>query len=92
MSAALADPVAPSLLSAGPSPVGEALRAQLGLITPEELAVTLGVLPETLKAWRWKKTGPDFVRLGQSVFYRIRDVEEWIAASIVLTTRQVPEQ
>lgn len=53
-------------------------RQKLGLLTPEELAVTLEVTPTTLQTWRCEGKGPRFIKLGKGVFYRFADVKEWI--------------
>jgi hypothetical protein len=37
----------------------------------------------TLAFWRWKKKGPPWVRLGHSVFYRRRDLRDFIRASTI---------
>jgi predicted DNA-binding transcriptional regulator AlpA len=53
------------------------LRQSLDLITPEELAVTLGVTVSTINQWREQGTGPDYTRLGRRVYYRLEDVRTW---------------
>lgn len=64
-------------------------RANVGLMTPEELATMLGVNVEALETWRGKGTGPDYVKLGRGVFYRVADVESWIDGSVVPVGRGV---
>lgn len=54
-------------------------RLRLGLLTEEQLAATLKVTPGTLEVWRGQGKGPDHVKLGRGVFYRIADVKDWIA-------------
>lgn len=54
------------------------------VMTPDETARYLKVAPATLKDWRTKGRGPVWVRLsGQIVRYRRRDVDRWLAATIV---------
>jgi excisionase family DNA binding protein len=60
-----------------------ALRQQLGLYTPEELAVMLNVSDHTVLEWRKFNTGPAFTRLGKRVYYRKRDIEEWIEKNVL---------
>lgn len=52
---------------------------ELGILTDEELAGTLGVTTETLMTWRRDGRGPQWVKLGKSVFYRVSRIREWIA-------------
>lgn len=65
------------------------LRHRLGLMSEEELAVTLDVRVATLQDWRQRRVGPDYVKLGKSTFYRQKDVEEWVAANVVVARRTV---
>lgn len=64
-------------------PNGAKLRARLGLISQDELAVMLEVSRDTLREWRRMSTGPDFVRAGKSVMYREVDVQNWIKRNAV---------
>lgn len=51
------------------------------LLTPEETAKILGVRPRTLQAWRYKKRGPEFVRLGhKTVRYSPTAISTYIKA------------
>ena len=59
----------------------------LGLLSEDELAVLIDVKKHTLTQWRADGKGPDFTKLGKSVFYRRVDVENWIAANVVVTKR-----
>jgi len=68
---------------------GMELRARFGLLAESDLAEMLAMRVQTLQAWRAKRRGPDFVKLGKSVFYRADDVKEWINSSIVITDRSV---
>lgn len=58
------------------------LRGVVGLITPKELAETIGVAEQTLAGWRCTQKGPSYVKLGKAVFYRLADVQKWIAESV----------
>lgn len=54
---------------------------RLVLLTPAELSELLGVSERTLEDWRNPRRGPDgpnFVRLGGQVRYRLETVEQWI--------------
>lgn len=61
--------------------------SHLGLLSEDELAQMIEVKPHTLSVWRAEGKGPDFTKLGKSVFYRRIDVEQWIAANVVVTRR-----
>jgi hypothetical protein len=63
--------------------MGQELRAQLGIMTTEEVARSLEVTEHTLAMWRAERKGPDFVKLGRSIFYRCTDVTNWINANLV---------
>jgi hypothetical protein len=60
---------------------------KLGLLSEEELALMIDVKPHTLAVWRSEGKGPDYTRLGKSVFYRETDVADWVAANVVVTKR-----
>ncbi|MBA3814527.1 MAG: helix-turn-helix domain-containing protein [Alphaproteobacteria bacterium] len=46
-------------------------------LTPEELSERWKVPLATLNRWRWTGTGPEFMKLGKHIVYRIRDVEKF---------------
>lgn len=62
-----------------PSMFGEAFRRQLGLLTENELAETIGVTTNTLVAWRTKRTGPPHIKFGRNIFYRAGDVAQYVS-------------
>ena len=45
-----------------------------------ELSRRWGVSPRTLERWRWRRTGPPFLKLGGHVAYQLSDVEGYEAA------------
>jgi predicted DNA-binding transcriptional regulator AlpA len=48
-------------------------------LLPEEYAARLLALSSrTLQAWRTKRTGPPFVRVGRAIRYRRGDLLAWI--------------
>lgn len=59
------------------------LRAVIGIMSVEEVAMLLDVTSHTLAIWRTENKGPAYARLGRSIFYRRSDVEEWIANNVV---------
>jgi predicted DNA-binding transcriptional regulator AlpA len=51
------------------------------LLTTAEVARLLGLQPDTIKLWRYRKTGPAFYRFGEGrIRYRLSDVEDYLAA------------
>ena len=63
------------------------LRGSLDLLTEEELSTALEVTEATLADWRKNNQGPDYCKLGRTVFYRREDVLQWIKMSVVPTQR-----
>jgi hypothetical protein len=63
------------------------LRSDLEIFSEDELAHVLVVKSQTLATWRAESKGPDYVKLGKSIFYRKQDVVTWINESVVLTRR-----
>lgn len=58
------------------------------LVTPERLAKELGVTEKTLSQWRYKGTGPRYLKLGGAgrtnpVRYRRADISRWLDAQPV---------
>jgi excisionase family DNA binding protein len=51
------------------------------LLTENVAAEALNVSVRTLQAWRSRKQGPAFVKLGNSVRYRHADLDDWLARS-----------
>lgn len=44
-------------------------------LTPEDLAERWNIPTKTLSQWRWNGRGPEFLRLGKHIVYRLQDVE-----------------
>lgn len=69
------------------------LRSQLEVFTQDEVASMLDVTKNTLREWRRAGKGPDYVRTEKSVFYRKRDILDWISLNVVPVNRtQRPDQ
>jgi hypothetical protein len=47
-----------------------------------ELSRRWRVSHRTLERWRWLKQGPDYMRIGGRVLYRLSDIEEFEASSL----------
>lgn len=41
-------------------------------------AKALHVHPHTLKRWRWRGYGPQPVKVGGRLFYRVVDIQSWL--------------
>ena len=50
-----------------------------GFLSTAEAAEMLGIRPTTLHKWRATDMGPRFYKFNRSVFYKVEDLEAWIA-------------
>ena len=48
------------------------------LLSETEVSDLFGISMRTLQAWRTKKGGPPFVRLGRVIRYRRKDLVRWL--------------
>jgi predicted DNA-binding transcriptional regulator AlpA len=48
------------------------------LLTEAQAAQLLKLSIRTLQAWRFRATGPRFVRAGRAVRYRRRELNQWV--------------
>jgi predicted DNA-binding transcriptional regulator AlpA len=53
------------------------------LIPEVQLAAEVGVVDRTVREWRERATGPDYIRIGRSIFYRRSAIAEWIEGRTV---------
>ena len=53
------------------------------LVPEQQLAEELDVVDRTVREWRERGTGPDFIRIGRSVFYRRSAIMAWISRRTV---------
>lgn len=51
------------------------------LMSPDEAARYLGVTVQTLAAWRWKKVGPPYRKVGRRVRYDPTELDSWTKAT-----------
>lgn len=49
------------------------------LLTPHQLAQQIQKPVRTLEQWRYRRTGPRFVKVGRDVRYRQVDIDAWLA-------------
>jgi len=47
-------------------------------MTSQQAAKFLSVNPRLLENWRWRKTGPKFVKVGNRVRYTYEDLDSFI--------------
>ncbi|MEO6609163.1 MAG: DNA-binding protein [Aestuariivirga sp.] len=47
-----------------------------------DLSRRWAISPRTLERWRWQSFGPDFVKVGGRVLYRLIDVERFEAENL----------
>ncbi|MFE7609221.1 helix-turn-helix transcriptional regulator [Streptomyces celluloflavus] len=60
-------------------PHSNATSSVTSLIDTERVAHRLGVCAETLRRWRRRGTGPEYVRLSRNVVrYEVSAVERWL--------------
>jgi len=57
----------------------------------EEAAAFLGVKPCTLEAWRCRKRGPRYAKLGSRVMYDQQELENWFVSRSVHTVDTAPQ-
>ena len=53
----------------------------------QEAAKFLGLTVRTLQSWRTNQKGPDFLKMGKSVRYRMEDLKAFAASSTVKCER-----
>jgi len=56
-----------------------------------ELARRWKLSPRTLERWRWLGQGPQYVKIGGRVVYRLEDVEAHEADNIRTSTSEIPQ-
>jgi hypothetical protein len=49
------------------------------LLAPKRVTERLGVHEPTLTDWRYRQTGPPFVKVGRLIRYPARLLEQWLA-------------
>lgn len=59
------------------------------LISEKETAARFGFTVSWLRAARVRGGGPQFVKIGKKVMYRIEDLQAFVAARLVSTTSEV---
>lgn len=63
-------------------------RPSSGLMTEHQAAAYTGHSVSAYRKWRYTGEGPRYAKLGASVRYRKRDLDEWIEANLVESTSE----
>ena len=63
------------------------LKREFDLLSPSDLAALRGVDERTLMVERSQGRGPDYVKLGRTVYYRGCDIRKWIELNVQATDR-----
>ena len=66
--------------------VAQQVRDRLGIVSDVQFAATILVSMYTTQRWRAQGLGPRFMRLGQGIFYRLKDIEQWMDENIHANT------
>lgn len=69
-----------------PKKEAQAQPAPRETLSTEEAGEYLHLSPKTLETMRSRGGGPPYVKLGRRVLYRKRDLEEWLASKVRLST------
>ncbi len=56
------------------------------LLTEKEVEAEDGLNHRTLQAWRVRGSGPNFLKIGRSVYYRRKDIDAWLDSKIRRST------
>lgn len=64
----------------------QTLDARATTIGPEEAAERLGLQRSTLDNMRWRGDGPQYVKVGGRVRYRLADLANWLDAQTRTST------
>jgi hypothetical protein len=57
-----------------------------------ELSRRWSLSPRTLERWRWLKQGPDYVKVGGRVLYRLDDIESFESANLRHLAAKAPDR
>lgn len=68
------------------------IYTQTTFLTSDALAVRWFVSPNTLSQWRWNGKGPQFLKIGGRVLYRLHDVEAFEEQKCRQNTSRLFEQ
>jgi predicted DNA-binding transcriptional regulator AlpA len=76
-----------------PTPEDDGMNGQPPrALTEREVATRLGLSVATLRAWRMRRNGPRFVRLGRAVRYLDSEIDRYIQVNVVSLERDRTSQ
>lgn len=52
-------------------------------LSPQQLAERYGVPLETVYGWNKTGSGPDYIRVGRHVRYRLQEIDKWEKSRLV---------
>ena len=55
------------------------------LLNETETSKLLSVSKKTLQSWRWRRTGPSFLKLGGAIRYRLEDIQAYMESCLQST-------
>ena len=59
----------------------------MDIVSTADAAQIIGVVPGTLRYWRYMDIGPKSFRVGRHVKYRREDIGAWLESQLVSTAR-----
>jgi predicted DNA-binding transcriptional regulator AlpA len=59
------------------------MEPSLKLLTERQASQMLAVSMKALQLWRYQRRGPDYVKMGRSVRYRLESLQAYIKSSAV---------
>lgn len=62
------------------------LEARTATVSPAEAAQRLGLQESTLANWRWCGKGPQHLKVGSRVRYRLCDLADWLDRQARMST------
>lgn len=63
------------------------LLGMFDLLTEDDVAILFDVKKHTLYTWRAEGRGPDFVKIGGSIYYRRQAILDWVSQNEKLGNR-----
>lgn len=64
------------------TPLQPADHRTLRHLNQPQLARRWSLSPRTLERWRWLRQGPDYIKVGGRVLYRLDDIEQFEVANL----------
>jgi len=52
-------------------------------LSEKEAGIRIGIAPATLRNWRHWGKGPRYVKYGRKIFYRAKDLDDFVVSSVI---------